>query len=76
VVSAVPNAALRDFCRRTSGSFQLVEDPAQVEERISLTYLNLLARYEIRYQSAADSVSLKLRVHTPTGWGEANVTLE
>jgi hypothetical protein len=76
VVSAVPNPALQDFCQRTQGQFHLLEDGTQIEERISLTYLNLLARYEIRYQSAGtDADKLKIRIHTPTGWGETNLVL-
>ena len=76
VVSTSPNPALQEFCRRIDGRFHLVEDNAAIEERISLVYLSLLARYEIRYASVcADTVSLKLRVHTPLGWGETMVPL-
>jgi HEAT repeat protein len=76
VVSTAANAALQDFCRRTSGQFHLVEEAAAIEQRISLAYLNLLARYEIRYQSVApDAATLKLRVHTSSGWGETIVPL-
>jgi hypothetical protein len=76
VVSTSPNPALREFCRRIDGRFHLVEDSAAIEERVSLAYLTLLARYEIRYQPVcADAVSLKLRVHTPAGWGETMVPL-
>ena len=76
VVSTSPNPALQEFCRRIDGRFHLVEDNAAIEERISLVYLSLLARYEIRYASVcAGTVSLKLRVHTPLGWGETMVPL-
>jgi hypothetical protein len=76
VVSVPANAALQEFCRRTNGHFHQVHDAAAIEERISMTYLNLLARYEIRYQSVCpDAAELKLRVHTPKGWGETTVPL-
>ena len=76
VISATPNTTLQDFCRRTSGQFHLVEDAASIAERISMAYLTLLARYEIRYQPVCpDAVALKLRVHTPLGWGETTVAL-
>jgi hypothetical protein len=74
VVSPVPNPALRDFCARTGGYFHLVEDPEAIENEISLAYLSLLSRYEIRYQPVCpDAAGLKLRVHTPLGWGESTV---
>ena len=53
-----------------------MEDTATIAERISLVYLSLLARYEIRYQPVCpDATSLKLRVQTPSGWGETVVTM-
>jgi len=70
VISTSANPALREFCRRVDGRFHCTEDRSGIEEAISLAYLSLLARYEIRYQSATDATNLKLRVHTPTGWGE------
>jgi hypothetical protein len=76
VVSLAGNAALQDFCRRIAANFQRVEDAATFEERISLAYLNLLARYEIRYQSVAPAATtLKVRVQAPAGWSEASVPL-
>lgn len=74
VVSVAENAALEDFCRRLAGNFQRVQDVAVLEERISLAYLNLLARYEIRYQPVyLAATTLKIRVQAPTGWSEASV---
>jgi len=74
VVSMVPNPALQEFCSRTGGYFHLAEGAAAIEDRISLAYLTLLARYEIRYQPVCpDATSLKLRVHAPAGWGETTV---
>ena len=76
VVSTAANPALQEFCRRIDGRFHLVEDTATIAERISLVYLSLLARYEIRYQPVCpDATSLKLRVQTPSGWGETVVTM-
>jgi HEAT repeat protein len=76
VVSTSANPLLREFCRRIDGHFHYVEDNPAIEEAISLAYLSLLARYEIRYQPVfPDAASLKLRVHTPAGWGEMTVEL-
>jgi len=76
VVSTSANPLLREFCRRVYGHFHYVEDNSAIEEAISRTYLSLLARYEIRYQPVSPAAtSLKLRVHTPTGWGETKVEL-
>lgn len=76
VVSICANPALEDFCRRVQGEFRRVRDLAGVEEAVSMAYLSLLARYEIRYRSEApDGASLKVRVHTPAGWGESTVEL-
>jgi hypothetical protein len=75
VISTAPNPVLQDFCKRIDGRFQCVQDDASIEEAVSLAYLNLLSRYDIRYPSAADAASLKLRVHTPAGWGEAAIEL-
>jgi hypothetical protein len=58
------------------GRFRHVKDISGVEEAVSLAYLSLLARYEIRYRSnAPEAASLKLRVHTPAGRGETTVEL-
>jgi hypothetical protein len=76
VVSTSANPVLREFCRRIDGRFHYVRDPSAIEEAVSLAYLSLLARYEIRYQPVcAEAASLKLRVHTPAGWGETTVDL-
>jgi hypothetical protein len=71
MVSSSPNLVLHDFCRRIGGSFQFLKDNSAIEEAVSLSYLSLLARYEIRYQAGPDATGLKVRVHTPAGWGEA-----
>ena len=75
VISTAPNPVLQEFCRRIDGRFHCVKDTAGIEEAVSLAYLNLLARYEIRYPAAADGTSLKVRIHTPAGWGEAAIDL-
>jgi len=76
VVSNCANPALQEFCRRVEGRFRQVKDASDIEEAVSLAYLSLLARYEIRYRSdAPDGANLKVRVHTPAGWGETTVEL-
>ena len=75
VVSTVPNPSLRELCGRIGGHFLQVEDtPDAIRDQISLSYLSLLTRYEIRYQPVCpDAAALKLRVQTPAGWGETTV---
>jgi len=74
VVSTSANMTLREFCRRVDGQFHHLKDDSTVEESVSLAYLSLLARYEIRYQPVIpDAASLKIRVQTPSGWGETTV---
>jgi hypothetical protein len=76
VVSHCVNPVLQEFCRRVEGRFRHVKDASDIEEAVSMAYLSLLARYEIRYRSdAPGGASLKLRVHTPAGWGETTVEL-
>lgn len=76
VVSNCANPALEEFCRRVEGRFRHVKDASGIEEAVSLAYLSLLARYEIRYRSdAPGGASLRLRVHTPAGWGETTEEL-
>ena len=73
--STVPNPGLREFCGRVGGYFLPVEDkPDAIKDQISLAYLSLLTRYEIRYQPVCpDAAALKLRVQTPAGRGETTV---
>ncbi len=65
-----PNGQLADFCERTHTPFHLGLD-SDIAEMVQNAYLNLLARYEITYQRVSvEAVPLKVRVQTPTGWGE------
>jgi hypothetical protein len=76
VVTTAPNAGLQEFAHRAGGYLHLVEEGTAIEDRISMVYLNLLARYEIRYQPVCpEATTLKVRVHTPSGWGETTVPL-
>ena len=76
VLSTFANSPLRQLCRRIEGHFQHVNTSAALEEAVSLAYLSLLPSYEIRYRPIfRNAASVKLRVQTPTGWGEATVQL-
>uniref|UniRef100_Q029J2 PBS lyase HEAT domain protein repeat-containing protein n=1 Tax=Solibacter usitatus (strain Ellin6076) TaxID=234267 RepID=Q029J2_SOLUE len=70
-ICAGPNAELQEFCKRTRMPLQLgVQD--EISELVERAYLNLLTRYEISYQPVStEPVPLKVRVQSPTGWGEA-----
>lgn len=72
-ISAGPNAQLEEFCRRTHTWYRNGAEE-EIVEMIEQAYLNLLARYEISYQPVAPhSPVLKVRVQTPTGWGETQI---
>jgi hypothetical protein len=70
VIASGPNEQLKDFCGRTHTLFRVgaEEDLVEIVEQ---AYLSLLARYEITYQPlTAEAADLKVRIQTPTGWGE------
>jgi len=65
---------VEDFCRRARANFQIAESDEAIKRSLEMAYLNLLARYEIVWQSAAtDPVEIKIRVNSPSGWGEAAI---
>jgi hypothetical protein len=75
VISAVRCPALEDLCRAAGGSFHLAESEPEIEKLVARAYLNLLARYDIRYQTTCPGAAgLKVRVHAPTGWGETTLS--
>ncbi len=73
VISTEDNPGLEEFCLRTRGLFRHVggeEAAAAIEQ----AYLQLLARYEISYQTACPQArNLKIRAHTPSGWAEVTL---
>jgi hypothetical protein len=76
VVATRPSPNVEEFCRQVQGTFQIAETAEDIAAAFRQAYLNLLARYEISYQSAVpDCPSLKIRVHSPMGWGETTVRL-
>jgi len=69
-ISSGPNEQLQEFCRRTH-TWHRHGAEAELAGMIEQAYLNLLARYEIAYQPVAvNAPVLKVRVQTPSGWGE------
>ena len=76
VISSGPNEQLEEFCRRTHTLYR--KSPAEeLVETIEQAYLNLLARYEIAYLPVvANAPVLKVRVQTPTGWGETLIATQ
>lgn len=74
VVSAVPNPELEELCVRTGGSYCLAGTTEEIEKCVTGAYLDLFPRFDIRYQThLPNATSLKLRVHTPSGWGEVTL---
>jgi hypothetical protein len=70
-ICAGSNSRLQEFCNRTRMPIHLGADD-EIPELVECAYLNLLARFEIAYQSTAtEAVPLKVRIQTPVGWGEA-----
>ena len=69
-ISSGPNEKLRDFCRQTQTPHGTSPGEGLLEA-IEQAYLHLLARFEIAYQPVSPvAVPLKVRLQTPTGWGE------
>lgn len=70
-ISAEPDGALAEFCRRIKGVYGEAGADALIE-----ACLHPLARYEVVYQpSEAKAELLRLRLHGPGLWGEAAVRL-
>jgi hypothetical protein len=74
IISAAPSPKVEDFCHRAHASFQIAETDDEIVHCLEMAYLNLLARYEITWNSPqAETMDLKVRVNTPAGWGEASI---
>jgi hypothetical protein len=74
VISPARSPKVEDFCRRACASFHTAESDDAIARCLEMAYLNLLARYEIVWQSACpDTGELKIRINAPAGWGEASV---
>ncbi len=74
VISTIASPKVEDFCRRAKAGFQVAETDDEIVRLLELAYLNLLARYEITWNSPhAETVDLRVRVITPAGWGEADI---
>jgi hypothetical protein len=70
-ISFGPDRAVEDFCRRAGGLYREADESAALE-----TYLNLLTRYEVVYQSAnAGAQSLKVRLHSPGLFAEMRLSV-
>ena len=76
VISAGPNPRLEEFCRKARASYRIAGTGEEALEAISLAYLNLLARYEITYQSVfPEARTLKIRVNGGEGWAETSLAV-
>jgi hypothetical protein len=76
VISAVPNPALETMCGKTRISYTLAATPEQIVASVEQAYLNLNARYELSYQTLSpEARELKIRIQSPSGWGESAVNI-
>ncbi len=76
IISAGPNPRLEEFCRKARAGYQIAGTREEAVEAISLAYLNLLARYEITYQSVfPEGRTLKIRVNGGAGWAETSLAI-
>ena len=76
VVSTVPNPVLEDFCRLVGGVFRIAGSLDEVEDHIRCLYFDLLTPYEITYTPVSPAArSVKVRVQTADGWGEASLPI-
>jgi hypothetical protein len=72
VVSTVDNPVLEDFCRSVRGVFRIARSPGEISQIVRSFYLNLSTHYEIAYSPvSAGCRTVKVRVQTVSGWGEA-----
>jgi HEAT repeat protein len=76
VIASDRNPKVEDFCRRARATYQVAETQGEMVSCIEMAYLNLLARYELSWQSAfPDPGVLKVRINSPAGFGETTVPL-
>ena len=74
VIAQADCPKIAEFCRRTRCSLKLVDDAGEFARRVEMAYLHLLARYELTWhRNSAGPVPVRVRIHSPAGWGEANV---
>jgi hypothetical protein len=75
-ISMAPDPLLAAFCRRTGGDLAVAATLRQVRASATQAYIQLLARYAIRYVSvAARARQLTVRVHGRHGCGDTIVSL-
>ncbi len=75
-IATTPNSELEGFCKRVRGSVRIAETDEAIEDAIYMAYVNLLARYEITYQSVNPSAQkLRVRVNSPGGWADTCLDL-
>jgi hypothetical protein len=76
VISAVPNPALETLCGKTRIGYTYAPTPELIAASVERAYLNLNARYELCYQTlSTEARELKIRIQSPTGWGESTVAI-
>jgi HEAT repeat protein len=76
VIAAEPSPKVEDFCRRARAGFHVPGSDEAIARAIEMACLNLLARYEVLWQSAGgEDGPIRVRIHTPAGWGETTVPL-
>jgi HEAT repeat protein len=74
VIAPARSPKLEDFCRRARANFQFAESDDEIARSLEMSYLNLLARHEITWQSTCpDAGNLRIRINSPSGWGEVAI---
>jgi hypothetical protein len=76
VISAEPDPAMEEVCRRTGGVFSVLEDSGQAAEAAVQAYLHQFARYEISWQPLeGDLRQIKIRLHGTSACGETGLAV-
>lgn len=76
VICTGDSPRLEDFCKKTRGRFLAARGEEEAAKAVEQAYLQLLARYEISYRPLSlQARALKIRAHTPSGWGELTMTI-
>lgn len=75
-VSTTRNPAIEDFCEQVGGVLRIAESATDAGHLVEQACLNSLARYSVTWQPITpDAASVRVRVQSPAGWGEAVIAL-
>jgi hypothetical protein len=75
VIAWQGHAFLEELCRRSQGTFHLVEEDEEAGDVVVRLQIRLLARYCVSYRGAANATGCHIQLRTTEGQGQAEVSL-